>query len=90
MRYKVTVNLHVFVMAQPDDVFSKKQKYVASHCKQKGICLPMKLFRMSEKVCLIHIAQHCQDATHQHYKSRPLPTPPAKSMASCRGLGNDH
>jgi hypothetical protein len=46
-------------MAQPDDACGNKPKHVASHCKQKGICLPMKLCILKEKVCLIQIAKHC-------------------------------
>jgi len=64
--------LYVFVMAQPDDAFSKKAKHVASHCKQKGICLTVKLCRLTEKVMFDSYCKTLRDATHKHCKSRSL------------------
>jgi hypothetical protein len=36
-------------MVYLDGGLSKKLKHVASYCKQKGICVPMKFCRLSEK-----------------------------------------
>jgi hypothetical protein len=71
MRYKVTFTLYDFVMVQPDDAFSKKAE-TCSFCKQKGICLAMKLCRLSEKVTIDSYSKTLRDATHKHCKPGPL------------------
>ena len=41
-----------FVMVYSDDGLSEEPKHVTSYCKQKGICVPMKLCQLSEKSTL--------------------------------------
>jgi len=41
-----------------EDGFSALQEHVDSYCKQKGICLPVKLCTLSEKYIWFHIIKH--------------------------------
>ena len=40
------------------DGFSSRPKHAGSYCKQKGICLPVKLCQLSEKYILFHIIKY--------------------------------
>jgi hypothetical protein len=46
---KLPLYVCVVKMVCSEDGINKKPKHVANYCKQQGICLPIKLCRMSKK-----------------------------------------
>jgi len=62
---KINMYIYIYInamwlcdLALYGDGFSALQEHVGSYCKQKGICLPVKLRKLSEKYIWSHIIKH--------------------------------
>lgn len=60
------------------------QKHVGSYCKQKGICLPVKLCQLSEKNICLHIIKY-SIMPHQENPALVLP----KGLNEAQGMEED-